>query len=233
MSSASEGGLSAAPDSAPAVRVDPIRVLVVADIRLYREGLADVLGRDGRLEVVAAVAHPLEAIAIMDAQDVQIVLLGLNAIDAAQGVAAIARVHPRALVVALAVDETAEDIVPLAEIGIAGYVARDASLPELIGTIECVSRGEMPCSPGVAAGLVRRLSALAAHAHPPTIDVRLTSRERQVLGLVEEGLSNKEIANRLCIEVPTVKNHVHNVLEKLQVRRRTEAVAIVRRSGWG
>lgn len=211
---------------------EPIRVLVVADIRLYREGLAAVLGRSGRLEVVAAVAHPDEAVCVLNANDVEIVLVGVSAADCAPAIGAIGRAHPQARVVALAVVESAEGVVPLAEMGIAGYVARDASLAELIGTIECVSRGEMPCSPGVAAGLVRRLSALSAYVRTPPPDGLLTSRERQVLGLVEEGLSNKEIATRLCIEVPTVKNHVHNVLEKLHVRRRTEAVALVRRSGW-
>lgn len=210
---------------------EAIKVLVVADIRLYREGLAAVLGRSGRLEVVAAVAHPAEAIAILHASDVEIVLVGVSAADCAPAIGAIGRAHPRARVVALAVEESPEGVVPLAEMGIAGYVARDASLSDLIGTIECVSRGEMLCSPGVAAGLVRRLSTLSAHARPPAPEVLLTTRERQVLGLVGDGLSNKEIATRLCIEVPTVKNHVHNVLEKLRVRRRTEAVALVRRGG--
>jgi two-component system, NarL family, nitrate/nitrite response regulator NarL len=211
---------------------ETIRVLIVADIRLFREGLDEVLGREERLEVVAAVADPLAAIAVLEHEEVGIVLLGMTAGDRTHAMTAIGRAHPQARVVALAVEESADDVVPLAEMGIAGYVPRDASLGDLVDTIECVSGGGMPCSPGVAAALARRLSVLSADARPPAGDERLTAREVQVLRLIGEGLSNKEIATRLCIEVPTVKNHVHNVLEKLHVNRRAEAVAAVRRVGW-
>jgi DNA-binding NarL/FixJ family response regulator len=80
--------------------------------------------------------------------------------------------------------------------------------------------------------LVRRLAALAARVGGPAPPACLTAREQEVLHLLGEGLSNKEIGRRLCIELPTVKNHVHHVLEKLHVRRRAEAVAVVRRAGW-
>jgi two-component system, NarL family, nitrate/nitrite response regulator NarL len=83
----------------------------------------------------------------------------------------------------------------------------------------------------VAAGLARRVAPLAG-APRPEPPQRLTARERQVLDLLSEGLSNKEIGEQLCIELPTVKNHVHNVLEKLQVRRRAEAIAVARRGAW-
>jgi two-component system nitrate/nitrite response regulator NarL len=215
--------------TARAASTERIRVLIVADIRLYREGLVDVLRRSELLEVVAAVSRPREAIGVLDGDTAPVVLLGLTLADRARAISAIAQAHRQARLVVLAVEERAEDVVPLAEMGIAGYVSRDASVPDLIRTILSVSRGEMPCSPLVAAGLARRLSALAAYTRPLTSELGLTAREREVLGLIEEGLSNKEIATRLCIELPTVKNHVHNVLEKLHVRRRTEAVAMVRR----
>jgi two-component system nitrate/nitrite response regulator NarL len=134
--------------------------------------------------------------------------------------------------VALAVGERPEDVVPLAEAGICGYVPRDAALPELVSTVEAVDRDELLCSPCVAAGLVRRLAALAADVMDPLAGSRLTAREREVLALLGEGLTNKEIGRRLCIELPTVKNHVHHVLEKLQVQCRAEAVARAQRGGW-
>jgi DNA-binding NarL/FixJ family response regulator len=91
-----------------------------------------------------------------------------------------------------------------------------------------VVRDELPCSPQIASTLLRRVGALASVAAPVEPRARLTSRELEIVHLIERGLSNKEIGRELCIEVATVKNHVHNVLEKLQVRRRTEAVARIR-----
>jgi two-component system, NarL family, nitrate/nitrite response regulator NarL len=211
----------------------PIRVLVVSDTLLYREGLAEVFGRAVSLRVVAAVAHTHDAVAVLDAEEVDVVLLGLAAGDTLDPARLIAGAHPGMRIVALAVDDRPEDIVPLAEAGICGYVPRDAALSDLVGTLRSVMRGESPCSPVVAAGLLRRLAALAGGAEPAVQQPgRLTAREQQVLSLLGEGLSNKQIARRLCIELPTVKNHVHHVLEKLQVHRRTEAVAIVRRGSW-
>jgi two-component system nitrate/nitrite response regulator NarL len=200
---------------------------VLADIRLYREGLADVLGRSGGIEVVAATPDVLDALDTLESQPVDIALVGLSAGKTLQAGATLARAHPETRVVALAIDDT-DDVVTVVEAGVAGYVPREASLADLVSTVESVSRGEMPCSPRVAAGLCRRLAELAPQRHGITNETRLTTRERQVLALVGEDLSNKEIAQRLSIEVTTVKNHVHNLLEKLQVHRRRDAVAVMR-----
>jgi two-component system, NarL family, nitrate/nitrite response regulator NarL len=204
-----------------------IRVLVLADIRLYREGLADVLDRQPAVAVVAVCAAVPEAIEDLGRCEADVALLGLSGGETRPAAAALAKIRPETRVVALAIDET-EDVLAVLEAGAAGYVPKEASLPDLVSTIQSVARGEMPCSPRIAAGLSRRLAELAPESgsvlrHPP-----LTLRERQVMALVGEELSNKEIAQRLCIEVTTVKNHVHNVLEKLQVRRRGDAVAALR-----
>jgi two-component system nitrate/nitrite response regulator NarL len=143
----------------------------------------------------------------------------------------IAGMAPDIKVVALAVAETEDDIVSCAEAGIAGYVPREGSGADLLWTIEHVARGEAPCSPRVAATLMRRVAALAAERRPASRGVRLTPRQRQIVGLIGQGLSNREIAQRLCIELSTVTNHVHSALEKLGTHRRAEAVALLRRSG--
>lgn len=207
-----------------------MRVLVLADIRLYREGLADVLGRSDVIEVIGAAGDVLDALDVLESEAVDIAHVGLSAGKTLRAGAALARAHPETQVVALAIDE-ADDVVAVVEAGVAGYVPKDASLADLVSTVESVSRGEMPCSPRVAAGLRRRLVELARQRHGVKNRGRLTTRERQVLALVGEDLSNKEIAQRLSIEVTTVKNHVHNLLEKLQVHRRRDAVAVMRTEG--
>jgi two-component system, NarL family, nitrate/nitrite response regulator NarL len=144
--------------------------------------------------------------------------------DAIRGI----RTRVGAEVVALAVTETEEEILDYARAGASGYVARGASLNELVSTVESVSRGEILCSPRIAAALFKRAGALANDSRAPLH--RLTRRETEIVGLVARGLSNKQIAQRLFIEVATVKNHLHNIFEKLQVRSRIEAVMVYQAS---
>jgi DNA-binding NarL/FixJ family response regulator len=135
---------------------------------------------------------------------------------------------PDACVIALSVEETDEELIACAEAGVAGFVRRDAAFDELTTTISSVVRGELPCSPQTAAILLRRIAQLAAERRRVTVTARLTPREREIVRLIDDGLSNKEIAGRLHIELATVKNHVHNILEKLQVHGRLEAAAHLR-----
>src|SRR3954452_14903981 len=137
----------------------PIRIVVVSDTRLYREGLAEVFARTASLRVVAAAAHAEEALAGLAVQAVGVVLLSLDRADTLDPARLVVAAHPGVRVVALAVDDRPEDVVPLAEAGVCGYVPRDAALTDLVGTLRSVVRGESPCSPGVAAGLLRRLGA--------------------------------------------------------------------------
>jgi DNA-binding NarL/FixJ family response regulator len=130
--------------------------------------------------------------------------------------------QPMVKVVILGVLESDENILACAEAGVAGYVPREASLEDLIEAIECASRGELRCSPRMGATLLRLL-ALRAASSADHSSRTLTSREVEIVRLIEQGLSNKEIASRLGIQVATVKNHVHNLLEKLHVHRRAEA----------
>ena len=138
---------------------------------------------------------------------------------------------PGSYTVALALGETESEIIDWAEAGVSAYVTREASIDELVIVIERVTRGEVLCSPKVAGSLFRRVSALATGGQTSPAPVRLTARERQIVDLINEGLSNKEIAGQLVIELATVKNHVHNVLVKLNVARRGEAAARVRAHG--
>ena len=136
--------------------------------------------------------------------------------------------HDALKVIVLAIDEQEDCVLPLVEAGAAGYVTHEASLAELFSVVRSAVRGEALCSPRIVASLARRLTQMADQRPVRAELGELTVRERQIARLLDEGLSNKEIAIQLCIEVATVKNHVHNILEKLHVHRRGEAAARLR-----
>jgi two-component system nitrate/nitrite response regulator NarL len=207
----------------------PIRLAIVSAIRLYREGLAASLASTAAFEIVAtAVDIEGSLTAIVDAR-ADVVLLDASGERPVELVQKLAAAAPSVRVVALAVVEAEGDVIPLAEAGVAGYLTVDQSLAELAETIIGVAHGENPCSPTLAAMLLRRVTALAAdRARSSDKSSALTNREREILVLLERGLSNKEVAHELQIGVPTVKNHVHNILEKLEVRTRGAAAARAR-----
>jgi two-component system nitrate/nitrite response regulator NarL len=208
-----------------------IRVFIVAKIRSYREALAQVLGRepgiavagtggdDGRLD--QAVAEDRVDVALVDADAIQ----SLGAVSSDSSSAA------NVSVIALGVTEDEDEVIACAEAGVSGFFDRDGSIGELVLTIASVAQGERPFPPQVTATLVKHLAELAADR--VAAGEQLTPRELEIAGLIDEGLSNKQIARRLQIELATVKNHVHNILEKLNVHSRLEAVARLREAGLG
>ena len=202
-----------------------IRVLVVASVRLYREGMAfNLENRDG-VSVVGSAASRVEALGVATAMNPDVVVLDMATDQSLDLVRNLKEVVPRMKIIAFAVEEHDPEIVACAEAGVDGYVTPEGSMDDLTSTIISVTRGELLCSPKIAATLLRRVSALSKDVRDPHATCDLTSREYEIVGLIEGGLSNKEIAVRLHIEVSTVKNHVHNLLEKLQVTSRAEAAA--------
>jgi two-component system nitrate/nitrite response regulator NarL len=207
-----------------------IRVFVVAEVRLYEQGLAQVLDRDERYEVAGSASSLVDVMTrlpLLDPPpDVALVDIGGPAGPAA--VMAMRERVPGLRVIALGISELESDVIRWAEAGIDGLVSRQASLDDLMATVDSVARGETLCSPRMTAALLRYVGTLARERQSPRTTSSLTAREREIAGLIDQGLSNKEIAQRLCIELATVKNHVHNLLEKLGVRRRGEAAAACR-----
>jgi DNA-binding NarL/FixJ family response regulator len=136
-------------------------------------------------------------------------------------------------VLALGVPETESHVLACAKAGAAGYIPREGSLQDLLDGIRQVARGEAHYSPRLVAILLQRFTARDTRREPAV--ERLTVRELEIVQLIDQGLTNREIAAQLFIELATVKNHVHNILEKLQLRGRTEAAAWVRtqRDTWG
>jgi two-component system, NarL family, nitrate/nitrite response regulator NarL len=204
------------------------RVLIVARVRLHRDGLASLLGRDRRLEVVGTATGPNVALAKIASVEPDVVVVDAALPGSLETVQVISAARPDVRVVVTAVEEQEAEVIACAEAGAAGYATLDASAAELVDVIEGAADDRIPCSPQMAAVLFRRIGALAAKLVPEPALGCLTSREHEIGLLIEEGLSNKQIAERLQIEVPTVKNHVHHILEKLGVTARSEAAARLR-----
>jgi two-component system, NarL family, nitrate/nitrite response regulator NarL len=203
------------------------RVAVVVEVALYREGLTIVLGGDPRFDVVASVPTVESAAPIVRRARPDMILLDAGG-PLRSAVRTLTRAAPGARVVALGIPEAESEVVACAEAQVAAIVTTDTSIDRLLATLERVARNETLYSPRVAAMLLRRVGAMGnGHALAEGCEP-LTLREREIVELINDGLSNKEIAQHLCIELSTVKNHVHHVLEKLQVRRRGEAAAWLR-----
>jgi len=211
-----------------------IRVLIVADVRFYRDGLADIIARHPRCSVLGTASSRAEAVDRARETSPDVVLLDTAMPEGLIAASEIVASSPNAKVVAIALDETAHAVLEWAEVGASGYVPRDASLSDLVAAIERTARGELQCSAQVAAGMIRRVWALAKVAGdrgPAAGSVRLTPREREIMRLIDQGMSNKDIARHLGIGVATAKSHVHHILEKLHVRGRSQAAARLRQSG--
>ena len=205
-----------------------IRVVVVTDIRLYRDGLVRHLADQPQFEVAGSAASTSEGIRCVEAVQPDVVLMDLSLSDCHAAVRAIGRVSPGTRVVVLALPEEEQEVVACAEAGVAGFVPREASLAELVAAVEVAARNEAAVPPRAAAVLLRRVALLAAASARPAGEPELTRREVEIAMLIEDGKSNKEIAVGLGIEVATVKNHVHHILEKLKLRRRGQVPRTVR-----
>lgn len=202
-----------------------VGVLIVAEVRLYREGLAASLGSRPQLHILATSASRDDARLRVHELAPDVVVIDMATHDSLELIRDIRADAGTTQILAYAVAEVIADIIDCAESGAAGYVTADASLDDLVAAIERIAREELVCSPRVAAKLFGRFSERERRA-PEVSDVpMLTGRERQVLEGIKLGHSNKEIAQKLNIAEPTVKNHVHHLLEKLEVTTRAQAAA--------
>jgi DNA-binding NarL/FixJ family response regulator len=203
-------------------------VVVVAEVRLYREGLVNGLASRAGLTVLGAAGDRDGAVALVAAVQPDVVILDMARGDGLDLSHRVREAAPAARILALAIDESEGDILACAQAGVAGYVTCQGSMDDLVEAIGRCTRGEMLCSPRVTAMLFRRLGAIGAGLDEGPGAASLTPREVQIAGLIEAGRSNKEIALHLGIELATVKNHVHNILDKLGVTTRAEASARLR-----
>ena len=211
-----------------------LRVMLVWGVRFTAESLAETLERDPSVSVVGLCTDLSEAGALSAALQADIILLDARITD---GIAALRRaldVAPGMRVLVSAVRETEDDVVAWAEAGAFGYIPRTTPLGDFVRLIVKIHSGEQMCSDRIAAGLLRRITHTASRSNSRNGLLKgpaLTKRERQTAELVKSGLSDKEIARRLNISVATTKVHVHNLLTKLNLRRRSQVAEYLRDPG--
>lgn len=204
-------------------------LVVVSEVRLYREGLARLVSHAIESTSVRTAGSGEGALDLLAREPAEVVLLDLTLPAALEVASQVLAAFPGVKVVGLGAQDEDEQIVACAEVGIAGLVSRSGSTEDLIGAIQCAAAGELSCSRRAAGALLARVAALAGRVQRAPEGVPLTQREIQVVKLVDEGLTNKEIAARLHISTSTARNHVHNILDRLGVRTRSRAAAVARR----
>ena len=207
-------------------------VAIVDDSRLVREALTAMLGRLPDLQVVASGAADA---AFIDETKPDVLLLdvGLRDEDSLRVAASLAKRSPGTKVIVMDLIPMSDDIVQFVNAGVSGFVLKDATFDEFVATIRSVAAGGKVLPSRMTESLFSQIAKAAdAQGHEQVLeDVRMTRREREVIELIGEGLSNKEIAQRLNIAAHTVKSHVRNVMEKLALHTRLQIAAYSRRDG--
>lgn len=204
-----------------------LRVLVVSDVRLFQEGVSSVLAHQDGVSVIGTADMPHARLRTDELQP-DVVLFDATRPESIECAKDLAARVPNTKIVAFGVAETHTEILALAAAGTAGYVRDDAEAKDVVGLLARVMRDELLCSPQAAASLYHQVALLSHDGNGAASTELLSRRERQIAHLINRGLSNKEIARELGIEATTVKNHVHNLFDKLKVHRRAEAVARIR-----
>jgi len=213
----------------------PISVVLIEDNRLLRDAIAQLLASQPDVVLVGAAASDQAALRESDAKHAQVVLvdLGLKDDDSVRLVRDLKRTAPDMRVIAMDLFPVHEDVVELVKAGVSGFILKDATPADFVNTIRAVAAGSHVLPPPLTDSLFSQIAREAAGRGTRAMiaAVRLTQRERQVIDLIGEGLSNKEIALRLHIATHTVKSHVHNILEKLALHTRLQIAAYARAEG--
>jgi two-component system nitrate/nitrite response regulator NarL len=216
----------------------PVHILLADDTALFRRAIAELVGGQDDFEVVGEAENGLEAVEKANAlkPDVVVMDVEMPVMDGVEATRLIREQVPGVRVVMLTVSEADDHLFDAIRFGAQGYLLKNLRPEELYSLIRAVMRNESPLAPAMAKRLLGQIRdggtlPIAPATAPET--PALTRRELEVLQLVADGLSNKEIATSLFITAGTVKNHIHNALEKLQLDNRTQAAAYIVRHGLG
>jgi len=228
--SGSPGTSAASRDTS--LHAEPIRTMIVDDHALFRRGLEMVLDSEPDIELVGQASDGTEAVEKAAESLPDIVLMDIrmprsNGIEACR---AMKEAAPSAKIVILTISDEEEDLFEAIRAGASGYLLKDIPLDEVADTVRAVHGGQSLINPSMAGKLLTEFAALARRDDEERAQElpapRLTEREMQVLKLVARGMNNRDIAKELFISENTVKNHVRNILEKLQIHSRMEAVMV-------
>jgi two-component system NarL family response regulator len=217
------------------VAPESIRVLIADDQALFRRGLSVVLGSEQGIEVVADAGDGEEAIAMASdlAPDVVLLDVRMPRVGGIEAARRIREILPSTKILMLTVSDEEDDLYEAIKAGASGYLLKEISVEEVACAIQAVTHGQSLISPSMASKLLAEFNALARRAaeRDPLPAPVLTPRELEVLRLVARGMSNRDVAEQLFISENTVKNHVRNILEKLHLHSRMEAVMYAVRRG--
>jgi two-component system NarL family response regulator len=205
---------------------EAVRVVVVDDQELFRRGLTMLLGVEPDIEVVGEAGDGQSAIDLVAEQTPDVVLLDVR-MPKRTGLEACVRIKeiaPSTRIIMLTVSDEESDLYEAVKNGASGYLLKDSSIDEVAQAIRVVAEGQSLISPSMAAKLIDEFKEMSRSDREQVPTPRLTERELEVLRLVAKGLNNREAAKELFISENTVKNHVRNILEKLQLHSRMEAV---------
>jgi DNA-binding NarL/FixJ family response regulator len=211
---------------------DTLRVLLVDDHDLFRTGLRNLLEEQG-VQVVGEAASGGDALRIVReiAPDVVVMDLNMPGISGVEATREITSIAPLTRVVVLTISDQDDDVMDAIVAGACGYLVKDSSIEELMRGITAAAIGESLISPPIAAKVLQRMRAVTLDQGAETIRAELSERELDVLRLIANGKDNAEIAEALHISPKTVKNHISNILMKLQIDNRIQAAVYAVRSG--
>jgi DNA-binding NarL/FixJ family response regulator len=210
-----------------------ISVALIEDNRLVREGISSLLSQHPDLEVVAQGSSGEMAMLRRVKPQVVLLDLGLRNGDSLRLAGKVKQEFPDSKVIVMDLLPVHEDIVEFVHVGVSGFIMKDATIDDLVSTIRSVAEGAHVLPPEMTKSLFSQIAKDAVARGRPNLlaAVRMTPREREVINLIAEGLSNKEIASRLNIATHTVKSHVRNIMEKLTLHTRLQIAAYAYKAG--
>lgn len=204
-----------------------IKIILIEDNRLLREGIAELLKKQPDMNVVTTVGNGENILTLIDKQKPNLVLLdlGLRSQNSLHIVKLVKKDYPEVKIIVMDLIPLQADVFEFVQAGVSGFMLKDISVAEFLKTIRAVNEGLQILPPHLTGSLFSQIVEHALNGLPKTVideSVRMTKRERQVIELIANGDTNKEIAQKLHLSTYTVKSHVHNILEKLALNTRVQ-----------